>query len=105
MIYADTNVFTRAYLIHPESEAALGIIREHSLPWTVLHQIEFPNAIWRTLFDGRNRGQQYIDENQALAILADNEEKFSNREGLHPLPVSCESVVGRCSQISARQTA
>jgi len=104
--YADTNLFTRLYVEHPDTEAARQIHAQFgSFPWTFVHQVEFPNSLWHSVFDGRNRGQTFVDENQVQAILADYENQLKHRQTFRPVILENTLLLHQSRLLSDRHTA
>jgi hypothetical protein len=104
--YADNNLFTRLYVEHSDTEAARKIQSQFiSFPWTLVHQIEFPNSLWHAVFDGRNREQTFIDETQVLAILADYEEQLKRRETFRMAVLENALLLHQTRRLSDRHTA
>lgn len=109
--YADTNFFTRVYLLLPESQQAdnlFAIAKSKGaarLPVTWLHRIELANAIEMSVFLGKQGGQSRVSPQNAAVALETFREDISAETFLHSATIDVSAILPLFEEIAARHTA
>lgn len=109
--YADSNFFTRFYLILPDSGVATALLESARgktappLPITWLHRLEVINALQLHLFGGRTHGQPRVTPEQAATAQASFREDLGRTDFLRVTQLLQEKLLGKFEEISLRHTA
>ena len=109
--YADTNFFTKLYLVLPDSQFAeelmggVGSQVLSALPVTWLHRLEVVNALELHVFGARQVRQARVTSEQAAAAQANFRHDLSRPDFLRVAPLSHEILTARFEEISLRHTA
>ena len=109
--YADSNFFTKFYLVLPDSELAsklMAIAAEGDtlpLPITWLHRLEVVNALQLQVFSGRMHGQSRITPEQASIAQASFRHDLGRSDFLRSALLSHDQVLNKFEDISLRHTA
>jgi hypothetical protein len=108
--YADSNFFTRLYLVLPDSQLAAALLEDapretaSPLPITWLHRLEIVNALQLHVFAGRVHGQPRITPEQAATAQATFREDLDRADFLRGAHLIHEKLVGGFEDISIRHT-
>jgi predicted nucleic acid-binding protein len=109
--YADTNLFTRAYLELPESHAADTLLMAAKkgsgspLPLTWLHRVELLNAFQLHVFLAREAGQIFITAEQAALAYANFRSDVENAQFLRSVAISNSDLENQFEELALRHTA
>lgn len=109
--YADSNFFTRFYLVLPDSQSAaelLATARKEGaplLPITWLHRLEVVNAFELHIFGGKKQGQIRITPEQAATAQADFRADLGQRDFMQVIELAQERLLEKVEDLSLRYTA
>jgi predicted nucleic acid-binding protein len=109
--YADTNFFSRLYLLLSESEEAVRLVGSAQaegsppLPVTWLHKFETINAFQLHVFTGKTRGQTRVTSEQAAAAQATFRADLAHSTFLRPVPINMSELEAQFEEMSLRHTA
>jgi len=109
--YADSNFFTRFYLVLSGSRLATGLLdrarRETAppLPITWLHRLEVMNALELHVFGGQKQGQHHVTPEQAAAAQASFREDLTRTDFLRVTQLLQERLLTKFEDVSLRHTA
>lgn len=109
--YADSNFFTRIYLVLPDSQRASTLLEakrretDSALPITWLHRLEVLNALELHVFGGRIQGQPRVTREQAAAAQASFREDLTRTDFLRVTQLLQERLLAKFEELSLRHTA
>lgn len=109
--YADSNFFTRLYLVLPGSELATELMRnavgtaESSLAVTWLHRLEIVNAFQQQIYSSRVYGQPRITSEQAAIAQASFRGDLLGQGFLRLVTVDQDKLASIFEDVSLRYTA
>jgi predicted nucleic acid-binding protein len=109
--YADTNLFTRAYLELPESREADDLLaaakksKSSALPFTWLHRVEILNAFQLHVFLSRGEGQTFVSTEQAALAYANFRSDAENGQVFRAVAISSAELEDQFEQLALRHTA
>lgn len=109
--YADSNFFTRLYLVLSDSTFATELLagsrlsEASPLPITWLHQAEIVNALQLHVFGGRQQGQARITMEQAATAQGRFREDISRSDFLRGIELAQRDLVRKLEDLSLRHTA
>lgn len=109
--YADSNFFTRLYLVLPGSELATELMRnavgtaESSLAVTWLHRFEIVNAFQQQIYSSRVYGQPRITSEQAAIAQASFRSDLLRQGFLRLVTVDQDKLASIFEDVSLRYTA
>jgi predicted nucleic acid-binding protein len=109
--YADTNFFTKLYLVLPDSPAAQEWLTAAArkirspLPITWLHRLEVLNAFELHVFGGRHLGQARVTAEQAAVAQASFRHDLGRSDFVRAAPLGQDTLAMKFEEISLRHTA
>jgi predicted nucleic acid-binding protein len=109
--YADSNFFTRFYLMLPDSRHAATLLdvkrreTKSPLPITWLHRLEVLNALELHVFGGRTQGNPRVTSEQAAAAQARFREDLTRTDFLRVTQLLQERLLAKFEELSLRHTA
>ncbi len=108
--YADSNFFTKLYLVLPDSEMATALLErargriDLPLPITWLHRLEIINAFEQQVFLGSVPGQTRVTREQAAVAQANFRDDLARPAFLRPSPLLHDNLARSFESISIRHT-
>jgi len=108
--YADTNFLLSLYLTRPhsvEAQRVLGdFLRRHdeALPFTLLHRLEFRNAIRLAVFRQAEPGECSLDRVAARRIMTEHEADLNERVFIEHTPIDWTEALRQAEVLSKANT-
>ena len=109
--YADSNFFTKFYLVLPASELATDLLDDARrrnappLPVTWLHRLEVVNALQQQVFASRVYGNPRITPEQAAVAQASFRDDLGRSDFFCAMQLPLERIANKFEDVSLRQTA
>ena len=109
--YADSNFFTRFYLVLSDSRAAINLaadarkVEAYPLPVTWLHRAEIINALQLHVFGSKQQGQERVTPEQAAIAQGRFREDLQTMDFLQIVDLPQQELLRKTEELSLRHAA